>query len=111
MADTTNPPSTTNIMNIPTPSTIEGARTEGISFPIKSLDDNGRNYRTWQMRMVLLLQCAKVWDVVDPAGPPMPTEAGPQQDVWLDKDITALLHINCHIGDNAMLAINEATHT
>ena len=48
--------------------------------------------------------------MVDPAGPPMPTDSGPQQDVWLDKDITALLHINCHIGDNAMLVINEATH-
>src|SRR5260370_15339152 len=48
--------------------------------------------------------------MVDPAGSPMLTNAGQELDVWLDKDIATLLHINCHISDTAMLAIKDMTH-
>ena len=94
----------------PLPPSTEGAHTESIHFPIKPLDDEGRNFQTWQRRMTLLLQGAKVWDMVDPAGSPMPTNVGQELDTWLDKDIAALLHINCHISDTAMLAIKDMTH-
>src|SRR5260370_13613653 len=94
----------------PVPPSTKGAYTESIHFPVKPLDDKGRNFQTWQRRMMLLLRGAKVWDVVDPAGSPMPTNAGQELDAWLDKDIATLLHINCHISDTAMLAIKDMTH-
>jgi len=62
--------------------------TDGTRYPIKLLDDGGKNFQTWVMRMELILQAGDVWDVVDPtsSGTPMPSTPGQPLDDWNKKD-------------------------
>jgi len=81
--------------------------TDGNRYPIKPLDDSGKNYQTWLMRMELILQGGDVWDVVDPSteGVLKPTTPGQQLDDWVRKDKKALTQIKCYVSDTALLSL------
>src|SRR5258708_10586361 len=81
--------------------------TNGNRYLIKPLDNSGKNYQTWLMRMELILQGRDVWDVIDPSteGVPRPTTPGQQLDDWVQKDKKALTQIKCYVSDTALLSL------
>jgi len=86
--------------------------TDGNRYPIKPLDDSGKNYQTWLMRMELILQGRDVWDVIDPSteGVPRPTTPGQQLDDWVQRDKKALTQIKCYVSNTALLSLcNKVT--
>ena len=87
--------------------------TNSTRYPIKLLEDGGKNFQTWAMQMELILQVGDAWDVVDPSpsGTPMPTTPGQQLDDWSKKDKKALIQIKCLISDTAILSLKDKTHT
>src|SRR5260221_7413874 len=92
---------------IPPMSEYTSISTNGNRYPIKPLDDSGKNYQTWLMRMELILQGGDVWDVIDPSteGVLKPTTPGQQLDDWVQKDKKALTQIKCYVSDTALLSL------
>ena len=86
--------------------------TNGNQYPIKPLDDNGKNYQTWSMQMRLILQGGDVWEVIDPSseGIPKPTTPGQQLDDWVQRDKKPLTQIKCYVSDTALLSCKEHIH-
>ena len=87
--------------------------TDSTHYPIKLLDDGGKNFQTWAMRMELILQAGDVWDVVDPtsSATPMPSTPGQPLDDWNKKDKKALIQIKCSISNTAILSLEDKIHT
>ena len=87
--------------------------TDGTRYPIKLLDDGGKNFQTWAMRMELILQAGDIWDVVDPtsSATPMPSMPGQLLDDWNKKDKKALIQIKCSISNTAILSLKDKIHT
>ncbi len=86
--------------------------TDSNRYLIKPLDDSGKNYQMWLMRMELILQGGDVWEVVDPSteGVPKPTTPGQQLDDWVQRDKKVLTQIKCYVSDTALLSLwNKVT--
>src|SRR5258708_36902240 len=94
---------------IPPMSEYMSISTDGNRYPIKPLDDSGKNYHAWSMRMELMLQGVDVWDVVDPSteGVPRPTTPGQQLDDWVQRDKKALTQIKCYVSNTALLSLHN----
>src|SRR5258708_13900465 len=94
---------------IPPMSKYMSISTDGNRYPIKPLDDSGKNYQTWSMRMELILQGRDVWDVVDPSteGVPRLTTPGQQLDDWVRRDKKALTQINCYVINTTLLSLHN----
>ena len=86
--------------------------TDGTCYPIKLLDDGGKNFQTWVMRMELILQASDVWDVINPtsSATPMPSTPGQPLNNWNKKDKKALIQIKCLISDTAILSLKDKIH-
>src|SRR5258708_14443258 len=87
--------------------------TDRNQYPLKPLDEDGKNYQTWSMRMELILQGRHVWDMVDPSslGVPKPLDNDPKLEDWIKRNMKAMIQIKCYISDTALLSLRETTHT